>query len=46
MPMLDYIVCPIGMKGKVQFESASQLAVEWKVIFRQEAKKIVPIFAN
>jgi len=32
--------------GKVQFESAPQQGVELKVIFRQEVKKIVPIFAN
>ena len=32
--------------GKVQFESAPDQGVELKVIFRQEVKKIVPIFAN
>jgi signal transduction histidine kinase len=32
--------------GKVQFESAPEQGVELKVIFRQEAQKIVPIFAN
>ena len=32
--------------GKVQFESAPEQGVELKVIFKQEAQKIVPIFAN